>query len=72
LPASAPPAHSALLGIAWHGRKLLLEEIARLPVERLVDALRAAFAGSRSQFLRLRSWGGGIDCGWRIPWVRCR
>lgn len=51
-------ARRALLGIAWHSRRLLLQGIEALPVEQRAAALRVALAASRKRFLRLRIWGG--------------
>jgi penicillin amidase len=46
-----------LYSAAWHGRRLLAEELAALPPERLAAALRATLAAVRPAFGRLRRWG---------------
>jgi penicillin amidase len=53
-----PPERWALLGIAWHSRKLLLAEIDDLAPERRIAAIRAAVTAARKPFRRLQTWGG--------------
>lgn len=56
--AEIPPARRAVFGVAWHGRRLLVEEIERLTPEHRARTLREALAGSRPVFRRLGNWGG--------------
>jgi len=56
--AEIPVPRRAAFGVAWHSRRLLLEEIERLPPARRTTALQTALAAARPAFRRLHDWGG--------------
>jgi penicillin amidase len=56
--AEIPAARRAAFGVAWHSRRLLLQELELLPPARRTTALQKALAAARPAFRRLQDWGG--------------
>jgi penicillin amidase len=75
--ALVPPPARAMFGPVRHGTTLLAEHCDSVPAGRCGAALRAALAEARSDFRRLRDWGGVNRLRLahplaRLPWIGWR